>query len=188
VQLPTARENKPGRVAGAEVALGARRVVVEIDEPGFSLGRLEPERRRGRRTASRTRTEPPGVVAVTPSPVRAGGHALGPSVRVSCIADRPRSAQGITSMARAPPRATNRLVYGVRRRPRSGKHGRAEGCARREPRGVARPPGRAHRADPRVATPVVASRRARAARTIRPRAPRRRPAYPATRSARACRT
>ena len=53
VQLPAAREHERGGVPIAEIALGSRRVLVELDEPGLSLRRLEAERRRRRRAAAR---------------------------------------------------------------------------------------------------------------------------------------
>ena len=57
VELPAAREHERRGVAVAEIALRARRVLVELDEPGLTLRRLEAKRHRRRRAAARARAQ-----------------------------------------------------------------------------------------------------------------------------------
>ena len=81
VQLPPAGQHQARGVPGAEVAFGAHRVVVELDEPRLALGRLEAQCRRGRSAATGPGAEAPMVRAVPLGPVRsrAGGHGRGRS-------------------------------------------------------------------------------------------------------------
>ena len=83
VELPTARATRVTRhAARGEIAFGARRVVVDVDEPRLALRRLETKGRGGRSAAARTCTKPPLLCSVSPGPVWARNHDRGSTSRV----------------------------------------------------------------------------------------------------------
>ncbi len=153
VELPTARQDEPGGVARAEVALGAHGVVVEVDQPGFALGGLKAQGRGGRSPTTGAGTEPPSVRvrSVGPSSSRwscpgpgfpprptpglrhGGGRSPGHEsvrhparlhVRRSLLVSRGVPEYGVRGTGRLQPCGE------IRPRRHSGMHGRAWGCAR----------------------------------------------------------
>ena len=66
----------------AQIAFGARRVVVEIDEPRFPLRGLKAKGRGGRSAAAGTRTQASMLRSISPGPIRARNHCRGPTSQV----------------------------------------------------------------------------------------------------------